>query len=257
MNLPLNRREIPAMLLASTLGGVTIFGCHTSPPSGVPIAPLPLGSIVDQVNQTQEDNAEAAKFIVYMHEFELNVPFSISRELASTDEFRDVPREFARGFRLTPYGQDHVRQIARYLRRTANEADDGTVSYPTNVVVERSNTSKRWLTKFRYPVHWNTELDEFRRKLIVESLLALDVQEADYIVQIAPAFPEGLHSQEAASAYSSSRSSGGRNRGAGGQGGQGSGGFGGGFGGGIGGGFGSGFGGGGNGSDSNYGGDYY
>src|SRR5690606_12323962 len=37
-----------------------------------PPAPTPLGTHVDQFNRIQEENAEAAKFIVYQHEFKLN-----------------------------------------------------------------------------------------------------------------------------------------------------------------------------------------
>jgi len=45
-----------AMLLA--------IGCRALPPGGSPITPIPLGSVVDDVNRMQEENAEPAKFIV-------------------------------------------------------------------------------------------------------------------------------------------------------------------------------------------------
>ena len=218
MTRPMNRRELPQWIVASTIGGLAMLGCRASSPGGTPIAPLPIGTVLDEANRAQEENAEAAKLIVYMHEFELNVPFSITGEMAHTEKFAGVPRDIARGFRLTPFGQDHVRQIAR-------ELTDGTGDNKL-VVVERSNTSKNWITQHRYPVHWNTELDNHRRQLVVESLTALGVERANEKVQIAPAFPEGLSSQEAAAAYMRSRtsnSSGGSGGGQQGRGGNGSG----------------------------------
>ena len=43
-------------------------------PKALPPQPNPLGTTVDQIWQQQEDNAEPAKFTIYMHEFELNQP---------------------------------------------------------------------------------------------------------------------------------------------------------------------------------------
>ena len=37
-----------------------------------PPPPEMLGTKVDQLNQMQEENAEASKFVIYQHEFELN-----------------------------------------------------------------------------------------------------------------------------------------------------------------------------------------
>jgi len=49
-------------------------GCQVQPPGGLPIQADLLGTVVDQANKTQEENAEASKFIIYMHEFEANTP---------------------------------------------------------------------------------------------------------------------------------------------------------------------------------------
>ncbi len=167
------------------------FGCRSQAPGGAPITPTPLGSIVDQANRMQEENAEPAKFIVYAHEFELNKPFELPIEMASGESHEGVPKHFLRGFRLNQAGQDHVRRLAFELQR-------GTFD---KIVVERSQTSKKWNSLYRYPVNWNAELDEQRRQIIVSALTALGVTEADLKVVVAPAYPFGLDSDEAAQAY--------------------------------------------------------
>src|SRR4051812_37532444 len=102
---------------------------HFQPPP----APTPLGTHVDEINRLQEDNAEAAKFIIYQHEFDIN-------EL--------VDGQNVGGYRLNEYGEDHVRKIAEQLRHG--------VMYP--VVVERNQMSARPDTRFHYPVHFDPEL---------------------------------------------------------------------------------------------------
>lgn len=227
------------------------LGCRLQPPGGTPIEPGLLGTVVDQANRTQEENAEAAKFIVYMHEFEPNTPNHaelLRGEAALPDEFKYQTQDRIQGFRLNPDGQDHVRQIARYL--IANQSIYSGEEYVPHrlVVVERSDTSKRWRTVHRFPVHYNDELDAARRNVVVSALTALGVANADEIVVVAPAFPEGLNSDEASQAYGRGFNYRGQigggfgGGGGGGLGGFGGGGFGGGFGGG---GFGGGFGGGG------------
>lgn len=168
-----------------------------------PPAPTPLGSHVDEFNRLQEQNAEAAKFIVYQHEFKLN-------EL--------VDGQNVGGFHLNEYGEDHVRKIAEQMR--------SGVMYP--VVVERSQTTAWPDTQFHYPVHFDPELDLKRRAVVVQSLSVLGVPDADQRVVVAPSFVQGYESSQAARAYNNSMR-------------YGSGGFGGGFGGGgFGGGFGGG-----------------
>jgi hypothetical protein len=144
-----------------------------------PPAPTPLGTHVDQANRIQEDNSEAAKFIVYQHEFKLN-------EL--------VDGQNVGGFRLNEDGEDHVRKIAEQLRHG--------VMYP--VVVERSRSTAWPDTRFEYPVHFDAELDLKRRAVVVQSLTMLGVPDADQRVVVAPAFPQGYTSGEAAAAYNNS-----------------------------------------------------
>lgn len=167
-----------------------------------PFPPEMLGTKVDQLMQIQEDNAEASKFVIYQHEFELNE--------TKEDRIRD-------GLRLNAYGEDHVREIAENLRLGA----------PYPVVVERSQTSPKLGTQYQYPVHYNPDLDMQRREVIVRALTRMGIADADMRVVVAPAFAQPLNGNEAQSAYGMGMS--GNNFGGGGFGG---GGFGGGFGGG-------------------------
>jgi uncharacterized membrane protein YgcG len=122
--------------------------------------------------------------------------------------------------RLNEAGEDHLMQIALMLRKGA----------PYPVVIERSNTSVKADTEFRYPVHYNPELDLARRDVVVLALKRLGIEDAEYRVVVADDFAAPLTDSEASNAYR--RGIQGFNQG----------GFGGGFGGG---GFGGGFGGGG------------
>ncbi|MCA9262816.1 MAG: hypothetical protein KDA60_03165, partial [Planctomycetales bacterium] len=162
-------------------------GCRIQPPGGAVIEPEPLGNTVDAVNQRQEENAEQAKLIVYMHEFEINLQDedkSTKSDEVQEGGFRYEGALRVRGMRLTPDGQDHVRQIAKLLQQS-----DGT---PIPVIVERSQTSRRWDTEHHYPVHFNDELDALRREVVVSALTQLGVPDADEIVIVAPAYPTGL-----------------------------------------------------------------
>jgi len=163
-----------------------------------------LGTQVDQVNLMQEENAEASKFVVYEHEFELN----------KTREDGQVE-----GLHLNEYGQDHLRRIAENMRSGA----------PYPIVVEQSQTSAKAGTKYSYPVHYNADLDLKRREVVVRALTRMGIADADSRVVVAPAFAQPLTGTEAQAAYASGMS--GWGGGAGGGGG-GMGGFGGGFGGG-------------------------
>lgn len=198
-------------LFNRTTGGLTLalvaaglVGCQ-SYGRIEPAPPTMLGASVDEMNRTQELNAEAAKYVIYQHEFEPNF-------IAGKGE-KDA-------WKLNGYGEDHVKQIAANLLR----GDE------LPVVVERSQTSPKPGTDYEYPVHFNDELDEKRRRCVVAALTAMGVADAESRVVVAPSFSEGLTSGEAASAYQRGLS--------------GRGGFGGGYGGGIGGGGFGGFGGG-------------
>lgn len=174
--------------LLALLAPLAAVGCKSRMRFEHPEHPMPLGSQSDAIFQQQEDNAEAAKFVIYNHEFELNKP---EWEIRLNRPY-DGPE---RGFRLSPNGQDHVRRIAAKI----NEG----VSYP--VVIERSRTSVREDTRYKYPVHFSDELDLRRRDLVVQALQMLGVEDADARVVVAPAFSEGLEATEAAQAYQMSR----------------------------------------------------
>ena len=186
---------VPAMLLMA--------GCFGRPPLGSPVDVRTVGSVVDEANRQQEENAEAAKLIVYMHEFEINIPRKAPEAELELEKFQFSPEQMLRGFRLTPAGQDHVRQIAQHVLASGYHS---AISDPNHipsqlVIVERGDTSKYWDTLHRYPVHYNDELDEARRLIVVNALLAFGIANADQMVVIAPAFPEGLSAEEAAAAY--------------------------------------------------------
>jgi len=173
-----------------------IAGCQVQPPSGSVIQPPVLGTMVDEINLRQEENAEYAKFIVYQHEFEINLQDELEVDVEPKQEsaFAYRPVDRIRGYRLTPDGESHVSQLARLISNFSYE----TLPY---IVVEQSNTSKRWDTKHKYPVHGNDELDAIRRQVVVNSLLAMGIENADQLVIVAPTYPAGLDAQEAASAY--------------------------------------------------------
>lgn len=136
-----------------------------------------LGMVVDQLNEQQEVNAEASKYVVYQHEFELN-------------EFGDGTKK--PGLRLNPYGEDHLKQIAANLR-----AHGGV--FP--VVVERSQTSSQPNTEFHYPVHYDADLDLRRRTVVVAALEEMGIGDAENLVVVAPAFAQPYTAIEAQRAY--------------------------------------------------------
>ncbi len=163
-----NRHGLAVLLILSL--GMALSGCAPRRRSAFYQAPPPprtLGAYNDQIFQIQEVNAEASKFVVYQHEFTLN------------------------GIRLNTAGEDHVKRIAAELER-------GT-DYP--VVIERSNTSPRQNTTYKYPVHPNPELDMQRREVVVRSLTAMGVPEADQRVSVAPAYVAPYTDPEAERAY--------------------------------------------------------
>lgn len=264
-------------ILAALAGlvGASLAGCKLPPPQGAPVTPVPLGSVLDEANRTQEENAEPAKYIVYLHEFELNKNWDYkhlngfaqarhgedlrgfeerqedrlrqqgftAEELEKLSEkelealvVRNEKTNLIRGLRLSPFGEDHLRRIAQQL-------NEGQMEF---VVVERSNTSRRMDTRYHYPVHWNHDLDAARRRLVVNTLTALGVRNSDAFVIVGPAYTFGLNAIEAAQAYGQSfngnqNNGGGGFGGGGGGGGGGLGGFGGGGYGDTGGGFGGGY----------------
>lgn len=198
-------------LMIALFGGTLLFvGCQAAPPRGSAMQPASLGAVVDDANRRQEDNAEQAKFIVYVHEFELNKPRKESVKVWAVDPATGVnrPRQiysrYQRGFRLNDYGREHIVMIADAIMHGA----------PHVVVVERSQTSKRADTVYEYPVHFNHHLDEQRRQTVVAALQSLGVEHAEQLVVIASAFPTGLSAEDALQAFSVTGSAN-RNSGAG------------------------------------------
>lgn len=190
------------------LVGLLTFGCRTPYYGGSPMQPPPLGSVVDEVSRIQEDNAELAKLVVYVHEFELNKPRKVIDPPWSRTDLQPVnarPRTELRGFRLTDDGLDHVRRIAKRLQYHPEH----------QVIVERSRTSKRWDTLYHYPVHLNENLDEERRGTVVAALESLGIDDAESLVVVADAFPTGQQAQEATRAFGSFWPQGGGGGGAG------------------------------------------
>ena len=159
-----------------------------------PSSPPPNGAISDQIFNNQESNAEASDFIIYQHEFGLNKT------------------------KLNDAGQDHVKQIAARIL-------DGQDML---VMVERSRTSVKPGTEYKFPVNLNPELDMQRREVVVRSLVALGVEDAEDRVAVAPALRPGYKATEATNAYNQGLSGFGGGFGGGGFGGGGFGGFGGG-----------------------------
>ncbi len=185
-----------ALLVGLAPIGLGLVGCRW-PEYVDTTAPPPLGTGIDHIMKTQEENAEAWKYMVYMHEFELN-------------EVDDQGNNIG-GWRLNEAGEDHVRQIAVNMKRGDQ--------FP--IVIERSDTSAKPGTRFNYPVHYNDALDGKRRQVVVAVLNSLGVPDADRRVIVAPAASEGLEATAAARQYSNSLN---RNQGRGGMGGGGMGG---------------------------------
>ena len=188
-----------AVLLATMFAA--LGGCHIQSPGGIPIDTRMLGSVTDEINRQQEENADAAKFVIYNHEFELNVPLEYTESSRNREKFTYQAPERIRGFRLTPAGEDHVYQIADTLIQ--HQLSGSQSWHPWDVVVERSQTSKLWDTQYRYPVHFNAQLDEARRQTVVALLSQLGVENANDLVFVAPAYSEGVDAIEAASGWSS------------------------------------------------------
>jgi hypothetical protein len=150
-------------------------GCECNPcrSRGYRPSPSSLGALSDPVWQNQEENAEHSDFVVHQHQFTRDAEW------------------------LNMAGEDHVKQVAARL----------VSGQDAKVVVERSMTSARDDTEFQYPVHPNPELDMRRRDVVVRSLAALGVSDADERVMVAPAFAQGITGNEAEAAYARGLSS--------------------------------------------------
>ena len=138
--------------------------------------PTPLGAQVNKIYQTQQANAESAKYTIPTNEFRPNDPQDLDGKT---------------GWRLTTDGEDHVKQIARNLRHGEK--------FP--VIIQRSHSSIRQETQFKYPIHANEELDEARRRIVVAALETFGVPDAGQLVVVGPLPSEGYTGVEAANAY--------------------------------------------------------
>ena len=162
-------------LLASLLFSA---GCSTRR-ACIDDTPEMLGAGVDAIHMTQEDNAEASKFVIYSHEFQSHNRSGQQEETS---------------WMLNESGEDHVKQIAANLHDCPE--------YP--VVVERSFSSPENGSEYGFPVHGNNQLDSNRRRTVVASLEALGIDDAEQRVVIAPAFAEGITATEGRRAFSRS-----------------------------------------------------
>jgi len=141
-------RGYAIVALAAALAGCQGDGLQ----SGRQPVVQPLGAMSDCVWARQEANAERSDFVVYENEFGLDSEI------------------------LNTAGEDHVRQIAA---RLASGQD-------AQVLVERSMSSARPDTKYQYRIHPNPELDLRRREIVVGSLAAMGICDAEARVLVAP-----------------------------------------------------------------------
>ncbi len=157
--------SVAGWLFGFGLAAVLCAGC-SSPIVQNPVPVEPLGAISDATWNTQEENAEASKFVVLEHEFKLHEA------------------------RMNMAGEDHLKQIAADIRKGAK--------FP--IVVERTETGDN-KGEFNYPTGPDPELDIERRKLVVAALERLGVADANDRVFITPAYVDGLTGVAAAASY--------------------------------------------------------
>ncbi len=128
-------------------------GCGHRCSTSVPDA-YPLGAVNRAHYQTMETNGEAADFILHRNDF-----------VANTAD-------------LSPYGKDHVLEIAARAR---------CVPFP--VLVERSEHNA------------SPQLDERRRAAVVQILSDCGLADASQRTFVSPAYGQGLAGQEFESSY--------------------------------------------------------
>jgi len=160
----------PTRTLATALclTGFFVTGCQSWKDYYVPPPPPePLGAISDSVWQNQEATAEASEFMVHEHEFQMDSE------------------------RLNMAGEDHVKQIAARLQNCQDSW----------VMVQRSMSSALPDTEYHYRVNPNPELDLRRREIVVRSLAAMGVADAEQRVIVAPALTPGATANEAVAGY--------------------------------------------------------
>lgn len=169
-------RKVVWSSLTACLAGLALSGCSSRNQSRSPAGdrPFPLGAVSDAHWETQQTNAEAAKFIFHDHEF-----------VGETAE-------------LGPSAKKHLMSVALRIEHV-----------PFPIVIEETQYNR------------NPELDQKRRKMVVEQLGRLGVENAEERVVVSPTFAEGFSGTEGEGAYYSTlndRSEGGGRRGGGGRG---------------------------------------
>jgi hypothetical protein len=183
-----------ALLAAASLFAISITGCPSWSWTDFgfhrPRA-APMGTLSDPVWQNQEHNAERSDFVVHEHEF------------TGATEF------------LNTLGEDHLKQIAARL----------AAGQDAQVIVERCRNYARPETEYKYPVHPNPDLDVRRREIVVRSLLAMRIADADARVVIAPDLAPLYRADDTPAVYSEPDNSNQRGNGYGGGYGGGMGGF--------------------------------
>ncbi|MBS0265041.1 MAG: hypothetical protein JSS02_24130 [Planctomycetes bacterium] len=180
MNLKYRVKQMATGLGTGILVASIVSGCHGRRVREAYVSPQPLpplGSVIDQVNQVQETNAEHSDFVIYQHEFEMD-----------TD-------------RLNLAGKDHVKQIAARLPQLMEPDPVDGLDTPRLILIERSNTTVVDGTEFEYPVHPNPELDMQRREVIVRALVAMGIRDAEDRVVISNALTPGQKASEAERSY--------------------------------------------------------
>jgi hypothetical protein len=163
-------QERVATAVLGISGLLVLAGCCCGWPQKTPTPPL--GTQSDCIWRRQEAGASASDFVIYQNEFVYD-PDNQGR------------------VRFNTAGEDHIKSIAARLHCGA----------PLPVIIERSMTSKRADTEYQYPIHPNPELDMKRRELVVKSLIALGITNAEQTVVVAPALAAGYTAREAARAY--------------------------------------------------------
>ncbi|HZZ72306.1 MAG TPA: hypothetical protein VFE24_08630 [Pirellulales bacterium] len=144
--------KIAALLAAAALTGCSGSRNQARNPAGD--RPFPLGAVSDAHWETQETNAQAAKFIFHDQEF-----------VGDTAE-------------LAPSAKKHLMEVALRLEHV-----------PFPVVIEESQYDR------------NPELDQKRRRTVVEQLGRLGVVNVEDRVVVANSFAEGFTAIEGESAY--------------------------------------------------------
>lgn len=142
----------------------------------IPPPPAKSGAATEAIWRRQEQNAEAADFIIYEHDFEA---------IGSV--------------RLNDAGIDHLKQIASRLLAGA----------PFPVIIERSkySTDPRVPATdidrgiFNYEIHPDPELDNRRRDIIARVLADMGVPHANQRVVVGRQLAPSQNSQQAAQAY--------------------------------------------------------